>query len=126
MICPECQADALRVERAIELPSDAANDEITLQTVVCRQCGLQALAVYRESRRGALDSESWQHEGYRVRAADFKRVRQLIRRCPSPSNPRCGCAVHQQFGHQRDYRWDGLEHSGVEIQGVFDIQSGKL
>ncbi len=75
MICPDCQANPLKITQSLELPSDIRNDEITLQIVHCDECGFHGLAVYQESRRGALDSESWEHEGYRVSEEDFQTVR---------------------------------------------------
>jgi len=119
MICPDCQANPLKIIHTLELPSDVNNDEICLQTVRCGQCGFQALAVYRESRRGALDSESWVHEGYRVSGDDFQIIHELIQSCPNPGDKRCQCKSHQILGHQTENRWEGLRKLGVEIEGVF-------
>jgi hypothetical protein len=119
MICPDCQANTLKIILALELPPDGRNDEITLQTVQCKQCDFHALTVYRESRRGALDSESWVHEGFRVSEGDFYRIRKLILSCPNPGDKRCSCQSHRELGHQTEYYWDGLEKLGVEIEGVF-------
>ncbi len=119
MICPECQSQALTIERSLELPPDGDNDEITLQTVACAHCGFQALALYRESRRGALDSESWVHEGLRVSPEDFQAISDMIEGCPQPAERRCHCLTHQRLGRMSGYRWDGLRLIGVEILGYF-------
>lgn len=119
MFCPDCHTKKLKIILALELPPDGSNDEITLQTVECEHCDFYGLAVYRESRRGALDSESWVYEGYRVSEGDFQTIRELIQSCPSPSDKRCQCESHQVLGHQTDYRWDGLEKSNIKIKGVF-------
>lgn len=123
-MCPDCKSNALQIAHSLELPPDAYDDEITLQVVRCAQCGFHALAVYRESRHGALDSESWRHEGYRVSEEDFQLIRHAVRRCPSPSTGDCQCATHQMLGQMNGYSWDGLQKSGVKIQGIFNLQSG--
>ncbi len=79
----------------IELPPDARSDEITLQWVTCSACGFRALAVYEESRRGALGAECWDHRGYQVYPADLERVIGLMKECPDPNNARCACAAHR-------------------------------
>ncbi len=119
MICPTCQTNTLNITQSLELPPDVRNDEISLQAVQCASCGLQALAVYRESRRGSLGSESWVHEGYRVSEVDFQRVSGLIGACPNATDKRCPCESHTVLGHQTEYHWDGLAKMGVEINGVF-------
>lgn len=121
-VCPDCEARALEIGDSLELPPDADDDEITLQTVVCAQCGLQAVAVYRESRRGALDSEAWRHEGYRVAEKDFRDIRASIRRCPAPRDNRCPCPTHTRLGLRSGTRWDGLRLSGIDVHGVFEMR----
>lgn len=121
MVCPACHSNRLQIELSLELPPDGYEDEITLQVVGCGQCGFTALAVYGESRRGALDSEAWRHEGYRVSETDFRAVWQLMAACPRPEDPHCQCAAHQRLGQQSGYRWDGLGKSGVEILRVFNL-----
>jgi hypothetical protein len=122
LICPDCKSNTLEIDQTLELPPDSYNDEVTLQTIRCAQCGLQALAVYEESRHGSLDSESWQHEGYRVSEADFQAISRAIQRCPHSGDRQCQCATHQSLGQTTDHRWDGLRLNGVKIQGVFNIQ----
>jgi hypothetical protein len=106
--CPECQG-TLRITATMELPPDSRSDEIALQIVRCRDCGFAGVAVYEESRRGTLGSESVDHRGFRIGAADLSALRRQIRNCPQPGNPRCGCVAHQALGRKDSSgRWAGL------------------
>jgi hypothetical protein len=109
--CPRCRGlGTLGITHRLELPSDARSDEITLQVVRCSQCRFEGLAVYEESRRGALDSESFTPIGYEADKAAVSAFKRAVRRCPSRGDPRCACAAHETYG-QRDAhgRWTGLE-----------------
>ena len=53
-LCPDCSAKSLIIAMRLELAPDSRWDEITLQTIACASCGFRGVAVYRESRRGAL------------------------------------------------------------------------
>lgn len=120
--CPMCQTpDSLLISRSLDLPPDSRSDEIALQIVCCSQCGFEGLAVYEESRRGVLDSESWDHTGYRAAAKDLADLRKGIAACPLPKDPGCKCPAHQKYG-RRDAtgRWDGL--CWVDIAGSFPLQ----
>lgn len=77
----------------------------TLQVLECAGCGFHALAVYRESRHGALDSEAWRHEGYRVSGG-------------------CQCSTHRRLGQQTGSSREALQQSGVKVSGVFAMGSG--
>ncbi len=66
--CPECSTKTLKITHKLELPPDSRSDEITLQIIECSGCGFGGIAVYEESRRGALDDDSFDHTGYRVGA----------------------------------------------------------
>jgi hypothetical protein len=121
--CPECSRSSLKVAQRIELPPDSRSDEITLQIVTCSQCDFAAIAVYEESRRGALFDESVDHRAYRTTPADLKALRRAIRNCPKPRDPRCRCASHQRLGRQdASGRWDGL--SDVHLEGRFNLVFG--
>lgn len=108
--CPSCSsAGSLRITVSLELPPDSRSDEITLQIVVCSRCDLTGIAVYQESRRGALDDDSFDHTGYYVESEDLLALREAIAACPSPRNARCRCATHRRLGRRdRTGRWDGL------------------
>ncbi len=119
--CPECAApNSLRIVRSIELPPDGRSDETTLQIVECARCGFAGIAVYQESRRGALGEESVDHTGYFISADDLKALRRMLARCPNPRNPLCRCAAHRALG-KRDAagRWDGL--ADVRLQRAFPM-----
>lgn len=120
--CPDCKQDALQIEESLALAPDDGNDELALQAVVCSHCGLRALAVYRESRRGALDSEAWRHEGYRVRAVDYWAVREAMGACPARADTSCDCVAHRKLGAIDGGMWNGLRRSGVMVNGMFDMR----
>ena len=99
---------------------DSNSDEIAIQIVNCSQCNFAAIAVYEESRRGAMNSESYDHRGYRVSAADLKAVRQMIEQCPRPRDKRCTCAAHRRLGNKDPSgRWNGL--SDIALEGRFNL-----
>jgi len=119
--CPSCeQRGGLRIAQAIELPPDSRSDEIALQIVCCDRCDFAGIAVYQESRRGTLDSESFDHTGYRVSVAALKQVRATISRCSKPRDPRCTCAAHRALGSRdRSGRWNGLAE--IELGDSFAL-----
>jgi len=110
-LCPECSGSrSLDITSKLELPSDSRSDEITLQIVKCSHCGFAGIAVYEESRRGALDSESIDHTGYHVSAKDLNMLQKTIKQCPKPTNPRCNCSAHRKLGKKNaSGRWGGLD-----------------
>jgi hypothetical protein len=112
--CPTCQAPGtLDILAAIELPPDSRSDEIALQVVRCELCGMRGLAVYEESRRGRLDTESIDHMGYYAPASAVEAVLQAIGSCPDPKNGRCSCAAHTQLGSlDHSGQWDGIGRFG--------------
>jgi len=121
-MCPECLTPgSLNITLSLELPPDSRSDEITLQVVECSHCEFRGVAIYEESRRGALDSESWQHDGYRVALGDLQALIHTMRQCPEPSKPGCPCPAHQHLGrHGATGRWAGL--SDTELHGMFPMQ----
>jgi hypothetical protein len=119
--CPECLSASLETTRSIELPPDSRSDEITLQVMACSSCGFRALAVYEESRRGALDSEAWDFNAYRVGLEVVESVAASIEACPAPGNPRCPCPVHQALGKADDRgRWQGPQ--GLNGGRIFPVE----
>ena len=91
--CPSCQGNSLKIDLRLELlPSDS--DETQVQTVECKACGFRGIAVYEESRRGSLKSESVRHGGYEVSDADLELVVSAVRLCPDPYNKHCRCQTH--------------------------------
>lgn len=122
-LCPQCSTShrSLEIKARIELPPDSRSDEITLQVIECSRCGFAGIAVYEESRRGSLDSESSTHVGYRLKTKDLRELERMIRQCPEPRNWRCACAVHQILGAREGAgRWSGLKE--FELEGAFDLQ----
>jgi len=93
--CPECSTpDSLHVERGMELPPDQWSDEIYFCIVECASCGFRGVAVFEESRRGALDSECMRSAVYRVPAEELSALQAAIEHCPTPKDRTCRCLDH--------------------------------
>lgn len=122
--CPSCSSPrSLGIVATIELPPDSHWDEISLQIVHCSKCDFTGLAIYEESRRGALDSEVVHHTGYHIQDKDLNVLERMIRRCPKPSNRRCDCSTHLELGGKDEYgRWNGL--SGIRLGKTFEMVLG--
>jgi len=122
--CPACQgARSLRITSSLELPPDSRSDEITLQLIKCSRCDFVGVAVYEESRRGALDDDSFHHFGYPVSQAHWDRLRELMERCPDPRNPRCSCPAHRRLATYNEWgRWNGLD--AIPHGRPFELQFG--
>ena len=120
-MCPECSTPrSLKIKAKIELPPDSRSDEITLQVVECSRCRFAGIAVYEESRRGALGSESFSHVGYRVGAKDLRMLKRTIKQCPAPNNWRCECSAHRTLGGKDvGGRWNGLQE--IECEERFEL-----
>ena len=119
--CPKCSIDdSLVIVIGIELAPDSRSDEIVIQVLQCGRCGFRGLAVYEESRRGALDSEAWEHTGYQVEEDVVNTIAGLIDNCPDRNNNDCSCESHRMLG-QRDQngRWNGIEK--YEMKGMFPM-----
>ncbi len=101
--CPICRAGGtLKITHRLELPPDDRSDEVALQVVACSGCGLEAAAIYEESRRGA--SESFDHFAFKVDELSLARMKKLISACPSQDNRGCRCAAHTTFAGEEAYR----------------------
>ncbi len=114
-VCPECLTPgSLDITLSIQLPSDSRSDDIVVQTVECFHCRWRGAAVYEESRRGALDSEAWDHSGYRIEKQALESLAEAIRRCPKPSSTECRCPTHRSLGQtDAQGRWLGLAGHGA-------------
>ena len=115
-VCPDClRQGSLQIVQSIQLAPDVRSDDIVVQTIACNQCAFRGLAVYEESKRGALDAEGWQHTGYRVPQPAIQTVAAAIGQCPDPKNAACRCATHGRLGQTDDGgRWSGL----ADVQGA--------
>lgn len=121
-VCPDCLTPGtLEITLSMQLPSDSRSDDISVQVVECSHCGFQGVAVYEESRRGALDSEAWDHSGYRVAKEDVKALIETMRQCPLPSNDECKCAAHRTLGRtDASGRWCGIDD--LKVLGGFPMR----
>lgn len=119
-VCPQCSLVSLKIGLRIELPPDSRSDEITVQIIRCSSCGFAGLAIYEESRRGVLDSESVYHRGYYVKSETLASIQKLIRECPESGNPYCQCSVHKTFARLNGFgRWNWL--NSVSHFGTFKL-----
>jgi hypothetical protein len=121
-LCPACDAaGSLQITRRLELPPDSRSDEITLQIVRCRRCDFEGIAIYEESRRGAIGGEAVDHRGYTMDQADLKALKKQMRQCPKPGSSRCDCAAHQALGRtDKSGRWAGL--AGLDLGRRFEMR----
>ena len=105
--CPKCEAQkSMDIVSRLEMPPDARSDEISLQIVKCNRCKFEAVAIYEESHRGALDSDAFDHYGYTIDQKQLKELKALIRQCPEPKNRRCSCDTHTTLKRKDSYgRW---------------------
>lgn len=107
--CPKCQSK-LKIDSCLDIPYDSRSDEISLQILRCEKCPFSCIAIYEESRRGAIDSECVDYNAYKLEASEVERLAQLISKCPNPRNPDCPCPIHMELGKQdKDGRWIGIK-----------------
>jgi len=66
LLCSCCKCYTLKVDYSVELYPDKDFDESSIQIVKCSTCQFEGIAIYEESRRGSLDSESVSHIAYKV------------------------------------------------------------
>jgi hypothetical protein len=117
-ICPGRRGNRLRIASSLELPPDRWWDEITLQVVECPECGFRGATVYEESRRGALDSEAWNHRGLRLAEVPLQSLIRDVAACPEPRNSACRCTTHQEWARtDAAGKWLGLP----ECEGGFPL-----
>ena len=98
--CPRCDARSLAIVSAIELPPDHRSDEVTIQIVKCSGCRFEGIAIYEESRRGALDSESWSHVGYMIDRDGLRSLKKALAACHRRRDPQCKCPAHMALRRQ--------------------------
>ncbi len=117
--CPSCGGPKLEITFSLELPPSGDDDEITLQTLKCATCDFRGVAVYRESRHGSLDSESWQHDGYPIGDVELEGLYEALLTCPAPRNKRCQCSTHISFAQQN---WVSPVQLGVDGTQRFEMR----
>jgi hypothetical protein len=109
-ICPECLQNRLTITTRIELEGDSRSDDIALQLLDCASCGFNSIAVYEESRRGALDAESYDHYGYKISGEDFRSIQALLEPCSNLQRCDCTCPAHQRLNRcNAQGRWNALD-----------------
>jgi len=120
IICPACSRNSLTITSKIELPPNERSDEVTLQLIECNKCGFQGIAVYEESRRGKINSDTFSHRGYKVSSELLNKLKEIVDQCPDPNNSKCRCKAHRYFINlYRAGKWGWLEeqskHKPFEI-----------
>ncbi|GEM_PF-976297 len=96
--CPQCQVkNSLQILTTLELGPAAGADETMIQLTECSHCEFQALAIYQESRGGALEGEAFSHQGYPLAKEQFQLLTDLFRVCPDGFKRMCGCQAHQEL-----------------------------
>jgi Zn ribbon nucleic-acid-binding protein len=94
-LCPKCDQPRLEIELSIELPADDSWDENSVQLAACQACGLRAITLYQESRRGSLQDEAWQHFGAVISAEAYQLLAEMFSGCPAPMDRSCRCTAHR-------------------------------
>jgi hypothetical protein len=117
--CPSCGDAGLEIAFSLELPPRGDDDEITLQTLKCAACNFRGVAVYRESRHGSLESESWSHDGYPISDAALERLNVALLRCPTPRDKRCQCPTHISLASED---WIAPKHLGSDPAQRFELR----
>ena len=108
----------MEIGATMRFPGDAASDEIALQSIACG-CGFHGIAVYEESRRGALDDDSFHHTGYRLDPGVSEEIATRVAACRG--DERCACEAHRKFGRTDEFgRWAGLD--GLAILSSFPMR----
>jgi hypothetical protein len=109
--CPECESARLQIEHALELGADERSDEVTLQIVHCAACDMEAVAVYEEARRGALEDESTLHSAFPTDEEALGELMDIFASCRDPQDPECRCRGHQRA---REMLSDRMELLGID------------
>lgn len=78
LLCSCCKNYTLKVKSSVELYPDKDYDESSIQIVKCSSCQFEGIAIYQESRRGSLDSESISHIAYKVPESKLKYFHFLV------------------------------------------------
>jgi hypothetical protein len=120
--CPVCKKGGLAIQLSMELMPGGDDDDVTLQTIDCGVCGFRGIAVYRESRHGALRSERWHHHGYAISEESLEAIRKALIKCPDTGNRRCGCETHAAFGGRN---WTDLAQNGIDAQKKFEMKKAE-
>lgn len=116
--CPKCKRPRLQVQKSMELGSDERSDEVALQIVHCPACGFKAVAIYEESRRGALDDEAIHHTAYPTDKEALKELRDIFASCGDPNDAKCTCGGYQRAREMLSKR---SERPGVDWQDPMPI-----
>jgi hypothetical protein len=119
MVCPDCHEIGLSVEETLCVKPSWMWDEILVQIIACARCRFRGVAVYAESRRGALDDEAVDHHGYRLPAPLLDVIERRIAACPSKRDESCTCIAHEHLGRTNaGGHWCGLDDAALRDRFV--------
>lgn len=120
--CPACKKGGLAIQLSMELMPGPDDDDVTLQTIACGACGFKGIAIYRESRHGALGSERWHHHGYAMSEKSLDAIMDALAKCADPRNRRCGCETHAALGGRN---WTDLSQNGIDVEKQFHMKKAE-
>jgi hypothetical protein len=106
----------------MELMPGGDDDEVTLQTIACDACGFKGIAVYRESRHGALGQKLWHHHGHAISEKFLEAIQLALLKCPDPGNRCCRCETHAAFGGRN---WTDLAQNGIDAHKKFPMEKAE-
>jgi len=95
-VCPRCGAKGLKIVKSMDLPPDRRSDDVILQITECHSCSFKGLALYEESRRGAMGGESFEHTGFWPSDEALTKVEAIFSFCSYLRDKRCGCEGHKR------------------------------
>lgn len=111
-ICPNCRKPTAEVTHSAEVGPDGDDDEVTVQLVKCGDCNFSGIAVYRENRRGRLDSEHWRHDGYRLAPNDMTQLQAALE----------DNSVLENYGRQGANSCWSFEANGLQVIDRWPIE----
>ncbi|KKW42924.1 MAG: hypothetical protein UY92_C0002G0041 [Candidatus Magasanikbacteria bacterium GW2011_GWA2_56_11] len=100
--CPHCETSrSLRILQSVDIGAAGNFDEVAIQSIECDRCGKRGMAIYEESRRGALDDESVAHTGYWLDRETAVHIGLLLSACQGgPRQNESGAELKKRYsGH---------------------------
>lgn len=77
--CTKCDNISLSIKHSVRVPpkNPMSKDEL-VQTIQCSSCDFKGMALYKESRAGAIDDDHLNHDGYELDEASFAYLDELL------------------------------------------------
>jgi hypothetical protein len=77
--CSNCNKPYLQITLSADIDPGYNFDERTIQIIECASCDFKGIGIYEESRRGSLDSESFNHIAYYSPIEKVKLLEKMIK-----------------------------------------------